>query len=547
MNVAAAPAATPVEAAIAYHDRTKHSLKGYAAGPETLDWDAQPDPFRVFAGTARTPLPLLADQVETRFGDLHMPRLDPPAPLTLAAVATLLELSVGLTAWKEFGPDRWAVRANPSSGNLHPTETYVLAHNVPALASGLHHYVSRDHVLELRCAGAEPERPAAGRLWIGLSSIQWREAWKYGERAFRYCQLDVGHALGAFRYAAAALGWRARLVDGLDSAALASLLGLDRGQDFTGAEREEPEVLIAIDVDPEAPASALDGAVPALDAAGWTGVANLLDRHPMYRWPVIDEVARATRFTPRAGAGTGAPAPSGPAPSYPARVGTATARAADVILGRRSAQRFDAKYHMPRDTFWSLLDALLPRRAVPFDLWTLAPSLHPVLFVHKVEGVESGLYALPRQPEAGERLRAALRDDFEWVTPDGCPAHLPLRRLARTDSRGIARTLSCHQAIAGDSCFALGLLATFEAALAEGAWRYRQLFWEAGLIGQALYLEAEAAGLRGTGIGCYFDDDFHRLLGLDGRDFQSMYHFTVGRPMTDARIVSSPAYPGRKA
>ena len=182
MNVAAAPAATPVEAAIAYHDRTKHSLKGYAAGPETLDWDAQPDPFRVFAGTARTPLPLLADQVETRFGDLHMPRLDPPAPLTLAAVATLLELSVGLTAWKEFGPDRWAVRANPSSGNLHPTETYVLAHNVPALASGLHHYVSRDHVLELRCAGAEPERPAAGRLWIGLSSIQWREAWKYGER-----------------------------------------------------------------------------------------------------------------------------------------------------------------------------------------------------------------------------------------------------------------------------------------------------------------------------------------------------------------------------
>ena len=88
--------------------------------------------------------------------------------------------------------------------------------------------------------------------------------------------------------------------------------------------------------------------------------------------------------------------------------------------------------------------------------------------------------------------------DFEWVTPDGCPAHLPLRRLARTDSRGIARTLSCHQAIAGDSCFALGLLATFEAALAEGAWRYRQLFWEAGLIGQALYLEAEAAGLRGT-------------------------------------------------
>src|SRR5437660_12483691 len=30
---------------------------------------------------------------------------------------------------------------------------------------------------------------------VGLSSIHWREAWKYGERAFRYCQHDVGHAL----------------------------------------------------------------------------------------------------------------------------------------------------------------------------------------------------------------------------------------------------------------------------------------------------------------------------------------------------------------
>jgi len=27
-----------------------------------------------------------------------------------------------------------------------------------------------------------------------------------------------------------------------------------------------------------------------------------------------------------------------------------------------------------------------------------------------------------------------------------------------------------------------------------------KLFWEAGLLGQVLYLEAEAAGVRGTGI-----------------------------------------------
>ncbi len=540
MNVAAAPAATPVDVAIAYHERSKHGLKRYAAGPETLDWDAQPNPFRTFEGAARTALPLGADGLGVPFADLFHAGAVPPAPLALASVSALLELSMGLTAWKEFGPDRWAVRANPSSGNLHPTEAYVIARGVPGLPDGLHHYVSRDHALELRCPAAAPAGGEGARLWIGLSSIHWREAWKYGERAFRYCQLDTGHALAALRYAAAAQGWGARLVHGLDAAALAALLGLDRDGDFAGAEREEPDLLIAIDAGPGA--SAVGAALPDFDAARWAGRANVLDRHPMYRWPVIDEVARATplpALAPR-------PAPAD-APELPTRSEPAAARAAEVILGRRSAQRFEAKYHMPRETFFSLLDALLPRRAPPFDVWDFAPALHPVLFVHKVEGLDSGLYALPRMPEAGERLRALLRDDLEWAKPEGCPEHLPLRRLARTDARGVIRTLSCHQAIAGDSCFSLGMLAAFEEALAEGAWRYRQLFWEAGMLGQALYLEAEAAGLRGTGIGCYFDDDFHRLLGLEGRRFQSMYHFTVGRPMGDARIVSSPAYPGRTA
>jgi len=50
MNVAAPQAVSPAEIALAYHGRTKHNLKRYAAGPETLDWDTQPNPFREFAG-----------------------------------------------------------------------------------------------------------------------------------------------------------------------------------------------------------------------------------------------------------------------------------------------------------------------------------------------------------------------------------------------------------------------------------------------------------------------------------------------------------------
>ena len=76
----------------------------------------------------------------------------------------------------------------------------------------------------------------------------------------------------------------------------------------------------------------------------------------------------------------------------------------------------------------------------------------------------------------------------------------------------------------------------------RGAWWYRRLFWEAGALGQVLYLEAEAAGVRGTGIGCYFDDACHQALGLAGDDWQSLYHFTVGGPVEDVRLRTIAPY-----
>ncbi len=533
---AARPAASAGDIALAYHARTKHGLKAYARRPQTLDWDLQPDPFRTFEGAPRTTLPLAAEHLATPFAAACRPGGTPARPLDLSGIALLLELSFGLSAWKELGPDRWALRCNPSSGNLHPTEAYVLARGISGLANGLHHYVSRDHVLEQRCT-AGPADDGAPVLLVALSSIHWREAWKYGERAFRYCQLDLGHALGAVRYAAGALGWTAACVDGIGDARLAALLGTDRAADFGKAEREDPDLLIAISAGTPSPVVAPE---TLRDGTGWAGTANVLDRHPLYRWPVINEVSRATEAVAARPANR-------PAPALPPQIAAADAPSGRLILGWRSAQRFDAKAGMDRDTFYMLMDALLVRPVAPWDVWAFAPRLHPILFVHRVAGLAPGLYALPRDPAALAPLKAALRDDFTWTRPEGCPEHLPLRRLVETDCRGVARTVMCHQAIASDGCFALGMLADFEDAVRADAWRYRQLHWEAGLMGQVLYLEAEAAGFRGTGIGCFFDDDLHRLLGLEGDRFQSLYHFTVGRPLADARILTRPAYPGRSA
>src|SRR5215831_2003981 len=99
MTVTVNPALSPAQVAMAYHARTKHSLQRYAAGPETLDWDLQPNPFRDFTGCARLPLALMADQIGTTFAQVHAPN-ENPAPLSIATAGALLELSMGLAAWK---------------------------------------------------------------------------------------------------------------------------------------------------------------------------------------------------------------------------------------------------------------------------------------------------------------------------------------------------------------------------------------------------------------------------------------------------------------
>lgn len=196
--------------------------------------------------------------------------------------------------------------------------------------------------------------------------------------------------------------------------------------------------------------------------------------------------------------------------------------------------------------FCALLDRLLPRPGVPpFDAMAGPSRIHPVLFVHRVAGLSPGLYLLPRAPDAAARLREALRPGFAWTPAPGVPGSVPLFLLEEGDARAFARFASCHQEIASDSAFAVAMLAELD-GLDESPWIYRRRHWEAGLVGQALYLEAEAASRRGTGIGCFFDDVVHETLGLrDGR-FRDLYHFTVGGPVEDPRLATRPGYPERR-
>jgi SagB-type dehydrogenase family enzyme len=529
---------------LAYHERSKHHLHRYAPSLGYMDWANQPDPFRTYAGAPSLNLALQAHALSTPLGDLFVPGTIAPRRLDCVRVGVLFELALGLSAWKQYQGSRWALRCNPSSGNLHPTEGYAIVPELPGLEAGVYHYDSHGHRLEQRFRPADcdllTQALPAGTILVGLATIAWREAWKYGERAFRYCQHDTGHALAAVRYAAAAMGWSARLLDFIADEMLAAWLGLDRDADFAGldpADRERPTAVLLVGPPPLAGDIDVRGLSLALHRGAWSGRANSLS--PAHAsWPVIEEVAEATGKPERPLSEAVAQAP------LPSLVAACRTPAATLIRQRRSCLGLDGRTAISATTLFAMLDRLLPRPGVPpWDMLAWSPLIHLGLFLHRVSGLPPGLYLFERDLAVDQRLRAAVRAKFEWKRPEGCPAHLPFFLLERRDFRKLAQMVSCHQEIAADGAFSLGMIADFGGVIRDrGPWWYRHLFWEAGIVGQVLYLEAEAAGVRATGIGCYFDDAFHDLLGLRGDAFQDLYHFTVGGPVDDPRLTTLPPY-----
>ncbi|MFQ5442728.1 MAG: SagB/ThcOx family dehydrogenase [Thermodesulfobacteriota bacterium] len=541
---------------IRYHESTKHRPDRYADSPGFLDWANQPDPFRTFKGSEAIKLPFIKKDPPGDFDSLFKGREGPAKPFNLESTAAFLELSLSLSAWKSYEGASWSLRINPSSGNLHPEECYLI---LPPLKEGqvkggLFHYNSYHHHLERRAefdedfwAGISENFRTKGFL-AALTSIFWREAWKYGERAFRYSNLDLGHAAGAMSLSAGLLGWKLTSLSALSDDDIETLLGFD-GTEWIEDERDHPGPLYLVHAATEEPASR--GLPPHLIDSfrqlKFTGKPERLSAGHR-GWPLIKEVSLLTR---RPAAGDASPPASPPAtpPDSPPDSNDAGfmiknppgVSGAEIIRRRRSGQAYDSSTPMAREDLFAILALTLPRRGYgPFSIFPAEARVHLALFVHRVRGLKSGLYILVRNKNDVDDLREKLSGEFLWEEAGG--KVLPLYLLKEGFFTDEARFICCNQDIAGDGAFSVAMLARFCDAIEKAPWMYRDLHWEAGVTGQVLYLGAEARGFRGTGIGCFYDDLFHEFIGLAGISFQSLYHFTVGSPLEDRRVSTLPAY-----
>ena len=463
-----------------YHLRSSHTSGGYCPMPDKFDWPSMPGP-RVYYDSERYALPL-SIAVDA-------------APA--ASVSALLLACCGASGVKGDGENRWYVRSNPSSGNLHPVETYVL------LNQRLYHYDALSHSLELRGANASaPVAVSKDAVVVLLSAISWREEWKYGLRGPRYTYLDAGHAIGAVLQAARAFGWTAYLADHLSDTELAALLGI--------GGLEAPVAAIVLD--------RRDGVAIAPDPAGdvtWYGAARPLAARS-WSHPAADALASAV----------GKPA----TPRRPYTIEeTSSAMSAEAYVRlarrRRTALAF-ARNTTTRAAFFEILNSVVDEarrfEGVPA---TASPLL---VLVHGVDGIAPGTYLV----NPGELLtRVTSAREVSWP-PE---AYL----ISAGDVRAATAAAACHQAIAGDAAFVVAFLADMGAVFEPPSpYMYPRLFWQAGALGQRLYLAATARGLGASGIGCFFDDAVHAFLSLEDQRFQALYLVAVGAALPDERLLA---------
>ena len=481
-----------------YHQSTKHSVESLSRAPHALDWANMPDPFRHYEGVPVLDLPADPPVPETPALEV----LHGLAGATRAAdgpafLSQLLFYSASISASKRVPSTgyRYALRVNPSSGNLHPTEFHFLTRGLKDWPDGLYHYRPSSHMAEQRALGGREIALGGSSAPVAfvLTSIAWREAWKYGDRAYRYCLHDIGHAWQSLALAAQAMGCETYATGGFpdDKVAQACRLNAD----------EWPMLLIE-----------LRGAtVPlrqpdARETIWYGGDANQLSPETI-AYPRIEEIQEATKL------GSSTPAPPGPTGCGAIQLpqpASSLLGFGPVVRTRRSALDFvggTQSMSLPQ------LSAILTAAAAPLSAdFGGAHFIQLYLYAHRVNGLEPGVYRLWHERAELERIKSG-------------------------NQRVAAAGLSLGQDLAGNAFIAFSMIGDLERAVqASGDRGYRYVHFEAGAIGQRLYLAAEALGLRATGIGAFYDDHVHRYLGIPPERGQVVYHFAIGYPVPDPRV-----------
>jgi SagB-type dehydrogenase family enzyme len=422
---------------------------------------------------------------------------------TRADVERVCHFSNGVLRWRKapwLPGGRMAFRAAPCTGALYHIELYLACADLEGLPAGLYHYCARDsgfrclrrgdwRALLIEAAAGEKATAEAPAVLL-VTSTFWRNAWKYGARAYRHTYWDGGVIVANALAVAHALELPAKVVMGFVDAAVNQLIDVD-------PDREAAIALVTLG----------EGAsAPRAPAGPHERIGLATDPLSAYeeRFDVIPAAHAATSLTNdrEVRAWRRAAQPAGPA-DY--RLTSSRHRGGpsieEAIIRRRSTRSFAAEPITRAQLLELLACAMAP---IPSDAGIGPGSVH--IAASAVEGMDPGTYLVE---ESGLTL---------------------IRTWPERDIRAAVMRMSLDQQLAAEASVNVAFLADLDAVLDRlGDRGWRAVHMGAAIAAGRLEVAAQALGLGATGL-TFFDDEVAELFGLGGARTGVCYLAAVGVP-----------------
>lgn len=479
-----------------YHDKT--SYHRHKMSPHFLDWQNQPSLYKTYPGIDPVELPTRPKIPRVNLQSLLLAPSLPPGSkeIDIEALSSIFLLTYSITGKARHGGEDFYFRSAASAGALYPCELYVSAQKIQGLEDGLYHFsIARHGLSPLRKGPVNswansliaPSAPSTPLLIFFLSAIFFRSAWKYRDRAYRYCLLDTGHVLENLVLALRAWGLDFQVSYDFHDAQVNQLLGLDESREV---------VLATCRV-----WSSQEIKDPACQQAGkelfrGNQLSELLKGSSRVsvvekQYPLIEDIHASSSWTSSQTSRPCTQWKTSDKPSIWLSIEPSTPWPKDkvleeVITKRRSKRNF-VSVLTDKSHLRAILNSLSDHNGSYYR-----PCVSIQLLLERVEGHQPGHYLLEPmahrygllQPGEFIRTMASICLDQMWLA--NATVHFMF----------IADLDHLHEAI--------------------GPRAYRYALLEAGRLGERIYLISTALGLGCCGIGAFYDNEAAQLLDLKG-------------------------------
>ena len=501
------------ETSLKYHNATKHSEISIRASGHYLDWDNKPSPFKTYNNLPSIPLPRNFPQPCK--SALKSIESYSPIPLEKAVdldtLAELLFFSAGLTRRMKLAGEEYYMRAASATGALYPIELYVISRAVSDLLPGVYHFNPIEFSLvRLREGDFGPElisatggETASARAVIAMTSLAWRNSWKYQERSYRHWFWDSGVVAANLLATCFVAGLPARLLIGFVDSEIDQLLGLKQGKEATVA-------LAAIGRTHNEPENPTPKEIPMLDP----------EMEPLskdeFDYPIIWETNKASELQAPSSvhkwrdgfhpSETNHPENS---PAFPLQTSKEdTPSLAKVILQRGSTRKF-AQLPISFEALSTIVDVSSGKILLDF-LHDDESLVDFYLIANEVRGLEPGSYFFNREKRTLDQLK------------DG-------------QMRYFSGYLSLEQGLFSDASVVFFLMTDLNRILGDlGNRGYRAAQFEAGVRAGKIYLSSYAMGIGASGT-TFYDDAVTEFFSPHAKNMSTMIAVGVGVPAYRAK------------